>query len=166
MMFMKDISYFTGVGYIQYNPSRPGMKAQSVSSGRKNHQWWCILKVDREITRYYRWWIGRRYWGQTAIQSNWICQPSWDAHVSIVRGETPRVKNHWQAYNGEKVEFQYAHYPRQTTIEDRQTRHAKDGDFWFVDVICPRITEIRQELGLRTFSKSHLTVGRTYDSRF
>ena len=163
---MDNYAYFTAMGRIQYDPPRPGMRARSRVSGRRNQEWWCILKVDREITRYYRWWIGRHLWGRTAIQEDWLCLPSWDAHVSMVRGEKPRKNlDWWGKYEGEQVEFRYAHYPRQTTMEDRERRHAKDGDFWFVNVECPRIDEIRQELGLRTHYRYHLTVGRTYDNR-
>ena len=158
--------YHTALGCIKYDPPRHGMRKQSRASGRKNHEFWCILQVDREITRYYRWMIERRHWGLTAIQPDWLCQPSWDAHVSIVRGETPREHAElWKKYDGVKVEFKYAHYPRKTTMEDRDRRFAKDGDFWFVDVECPLIDHIRAELGLKTHFRYHLTVGRTYDNR-
>lgn len=163
---MDNYAYFTATGRIQYDPPRPGMKTRTRRSGSSTTDWWCILKVDREITRYYRWWIGRHLWGRTAIRPDWLCLPSWDAHVSIVRGEKPRQNAEmWRKYEGEQVEFQYAHYPRQTTAEDRLRRYAKDGDFWFVNVVCPRIDEIRAELGLRSNFRYHLTVGRTYDNR-
>jgi len=161
-----DVHYFTTMGQIQYDPPRPGMRKQSRSSGRINQQHWCILKVDREITRYYRWMIERDMWGLTAIQPDWLCQPSWDAHVSIVRGEKPRQNaDVWRKYDGVKVELRYAHNPRMTTMEDRNHRFAKDGDIFFIDVECPLIDLIRAELGLRTHPHYHLTVGRTYDSR-
>jgi len=158
--------YHTAIGTIKYDPPRHGMRKQTRASGRSNKDYWCILQVDTEITRYYRWMIQRRLWGWTAVQPDWLCQPSWDAHVSIVRGEQPRRKEElWRKYNGVKVEFKYAHYPRKTTMEDRANRYAKDGDFWFIDVECPLIDLIRDELGLRVHHRYHLTVGRTYDSR-
>ena len=163
---MDTYAPFTSIGRIQYDPPRPGMREKKRASGSSSRDGWCILKIDKEITRYYRWWIERHLWGLTAVKPGWLCMPSWDAHISIVRGEKPR-QNHdaWRKYHGEKVEFQYAHYPRRTTQEDRKKRYAKDGDFWFVDVVCPRIDEIRDELGLRSNFRYHLTVGRTYDNR-
>jgi len=148
---------FRSTGRIVYDPKRGGMKRRT--------KWWCVLNVDREITRYYRWWVSRRFWGMTAMKDDWLCQPSWDAHVSIIRGETPRreFRSLWGKYQGEEVEFWYSH--NACLAGDRGTRYAEDGDFWFVDVYCPRIDEIRDELGLKTFYKYHLTVGRTYDGR-
>ena len=163
---MDNYAYFTATGRILYDPKRPGMRKVTRASGASNIDWWCVLLVDKEITRYYRWWVQRHLWAWTAVQPDWLCQPSWDGHVSIVRGETPRM-NHdmWRKYQGEKVEFRYAHYPRRTTMDDRKRRYSKDGDFWFVNVECPRIDEIRSELGLQSNFRYHLTVGRTYDNR-
>lgn len=158
--------YHTAIGTIKYDPPRPGMRKRIRASGASNMDYWCILKVDPEITRYYRWMIQRRLWAWTALQPDWLCRPSWDAHVSIVRGEKPRQNEDvWRKYDGVKVEFKYAHYPRKTTMEDRDNRYAKDGDFWFIDVECPLIDLIRDELGLRVHHRYHLTVGRTYDNR-
>ncbi len=158
--------YHTAIGRIKYDPPRPGMRKRTRASGANNKDYWCILQVDTEITRYYRWWIQRHLWAWTAVQPDWLCQPSWDAHVSVIRGEHPRQNlDLWRKYDGVKVEFKYAHYPRKTTMEDRDNRYTKDGDFWFIDVECPLIDHIRAELGLSTHFHYHLTVGRTYDSR-
>lgn len=149
------MDYHTGTGKIIYDPRRPGLS--------KGASWWCILTVDREITRYYRWFIERELWGRTAVMPGWLCNPSWDAHVSIVRGEKPRTaeaRNSWKKHHGKKLLFQYAHYPRQagdTTGEER--------NFYFVEVICPELIEIREELELKTFYKFHLTVGRVWEDR-
>lgn len=159
------VHFFKGTGRLVYDPKRPGMKKRTRPSGANTIDWWCILQVDREITRYYRWWVNRHKWGMTAVQPDWLCQPSWDAHISVVRGERirPEFRDHWKAYDGEIVNFEYAHYP--FLADNRQNRYANDGDFWMVDVRCQRITEIRGELGLRTHHNYHLTVGRTYDVR-
>lgn len=144
-------------GTLVYDPKRGSMKRRT--------KWWCVLNVDREITRYYRWLISRRFWGLTAMKEDWLCQPSWDAHISVVRGETPgqEFRGLWGKYSGEKVEFWYS--PNLVFANNRERRYADDGDFWMLDVHCPRITEIREELGLKTFFHYHLTVGRTYDGR-
>ena len=43
-------------------------------------------------------------------KEKWIdlCQPSWDAHISIIRGEKPPkgLEHLWKKYDGQKVEFE------------------------------------------------------------
>lgn len=125
------------VGTIKYDPPRPGLK--------KKKDWWAIVKVDREITRYYRWWVKKRYWID-------LCMPSWDAHISIVRGERPErhLMHLWKKYDGHKVTFKYGHDVQQ------------NGQFWFVDVDCPFLLDIRKELNRPTNWNLHLTIGRTW----
>lgn len=152
------MDYHTSTGKIIYDPKRPGLA--------KNAAWWCILTADREITRYYRWWIERELWGRTAVIPGWLCNPSWDAHVSIVRGERPRdpsLRKLWKKHHGKVLSFQYAHYPRQAGDTTGNTE--EKGNFYFVDVVCPELTEIREELGLKTFYKFHLTIGRVWEDR-
>lgn len=129
-----------GTGKIIYDPHRHGMK--------KRTKWWCVANVDREITRYYRWWI------QKELHIKGLFRPSWDAHISIIRGEKPDddLLELWGKYQGEIIEFQYIHSPYK----------AKKNQFWAVEVVCPRIVEIRQELRKPINWKLHLTVGRTY----
>lgn len=125
-------------GVIKYDPPRPGMKRRT--------KWWAIVKVDREITRYYRWWVWNRYMIE-------LKQPSWNAHISIIRGETPpESKLHlWKKYNGKKIQFKYSHFVKQ----------AKKQQFWIVEVHCPFLKEIRDEFGFPSNWKQHLTVGKT-----
>lgn len=135
-----------GTGIIQYDPPRPGMKRKT--------DWWAIVRVDREITRYYRWWVKNRYWID-------LCQPSWDAHISIIRGEKPanHLMHLWKKYDGQKIEFEYKHDVRQsgdTTGWDRPDH------FWFVDVRAPVLNDIRAELERPVGWNFHLTIGRTW----
>ena len=125
-------------GIIQYDPPRPGMK--------KKTDWWAIVKVDREITRYYRWWVMNRYWLD-------LKQPSWNAHISIIRGEKPRAnKMHlWKKYNGVKVEFEYSHVVKQ--VENKP-------EFWYINVRCPLLRQIRNEFGIPSNWNSHITIGK------
>jgi hypothetical protein len=147
-----------GYGKIVYDPSRPGMK--------RRVEGWCIAEVDREVTRYLRWWINRKIVNPLGIEVSGslkkypfvpLHQPSWDAHISIVRGEYNRLSHEkrgiWRKYHGKTFEFQYDLNP-----------HPAPGkpDFWIVDVVAPEMMEIRRELGLRTTWPLHLTVGRTY----
>ena len=118
---------------------------------KRRTEWWCIVRVDPEITRLLRWWVQKERFID-------LHQQPWEPHISVVRGERPRANpDTWGKYEGELVTFEYAQNPR-------KTRGGKNdqGWFWFVDVYCDRIQEIRAELGLRTFHHSHLTFGRIY----
>lgn len=127
-------------GKIIYDPHRPGMKRKT--------QWWCVVPVDREITRYYRWLITREVPGLA------LHPPAWDAHISVIRGEKPDDdKMHlWRKYHKQKVTFWYSHYVR------------RNGHFWFVEVRCPGLIEIRREMDKPADWSLHLTVGRTWDN--
>lgn len=136
----------TGQGKIIYDPYRGGM----------NTRWWAVVSVDRELTRYYRWWLTRE------LHLKRLFAPAWDAHVSIVRGEEPDdgAKTLWSRYHLQKVEFQYSPVVRQAGDTTGETD--EKGHFWFVDVYCPKLLQIRDELGLQTRYKFHLTVGKVY----
>lgn len=133
-----------GTGRIVYDPRRPGMKSVQ--------PWWCILEVDREITRYYRWWLQKEK--HIILQ-----QPAWDAHISIVRGEKScqRFPELWRKYQNEQVTFDYEHGLLRS-VEDKD----QPGQFYWIDVECPRLSQIRDELGLPVGWRFHITIGRTY----
>lgn len=142
--------YHTSTGRLIYDPHRPGLK--------KRTKWWCIITVDREITKYYRWWIQRE------LHIKELKQPSWNAHISINRGEEPddNLKYLWKKYHGEMVEFKYKHYPICSGDRNFDSRENRPDNFWFVEVVCPRAIEIREELNRPTHWKLHITVGRTW----
>ena len=138
--------FVKGSGIIKYDPPRYGMK--------KKTQWWAVVEVDKEITRYFRWWIKKELWID-------LCQPSWDAHISIIRGERPSndKKDLWKKYDGMKIDFKYSLNVRQsgdTTGWDRPSH------FWFVEVECPQLKQIRDEFGFPSDWKQHITIGRTW----
>jgi len=138
--------FVEGSGIIKYDPPRYGMK--------KKTQWWAVVNVDKEITRYFRWWIKKELWID-------LCQPSWDAHISIIRGERPPEDkiNLWKKYDGQKVDFKYSLNVRQsgdTTGWDRPSH------YWFVEVECPLLRQIRNEFGFPSNWKQHITIGRTW----
>lgn len=139
--------WHTSTGKIVYDPYRGNLK--------KKPHWWCVLEVDREITRLYRWWI------QKELHVKGMCKPSWDAHISVIRGEkpTPELMHLWKKYDGEEVEFQYKQNPRQT---GDTTGGDRPDFYWFVDVRCQRILDIRAELKRPTDWGLHMTVGRTW----
>ena len=109
--------------------------------------WWLIVKVDEEICRYYRNLIHFRY---RSLQLN----PSRNgAHITAIAGKYEIPDNDhkylWNAYEGEKIDFKYN--PEINT----------DGEYFWMEVECKRIEEIREELGLtpRIIQPWHLTVG-------
>lgn len=132
---------FKTTGRIVYDPPRPGMK--------RRNEGWVIASVDRDITAYYRWWVKAKYFID-------LCEPSWNAHVSIVRGERvkPEYEHLWRRLHGKQIEIQYGHAVKQVESKPH---------FWYVSAHAPEIDEIRGELGLKTDFAYHLTIGRMYD---
>ena len=132
-----------GTGIIRYDPYRGSMKGRT--------QWWCVVEVDREITRYYRWWLQRE-------KHILLQQPAWDAHISIIRGEAvcARKPELWKKYDGKRVNFLYEHGNYRCEADP------KGGHFYWVDVHCPELSNIRKEFGLPTGWRFHITFGRTY----
>lgn len=140
-----------GSGKIIYDPHRANMKRRTTG--------WCIVEVDREITRYYRYWLDKKL-NPLGITGQELKQPSWDAHISVVRGEKlrPSVEHLWKKYHGQQVDFEYDHsYVR--CEPDKKL----GGHYYWVDVYSPFLDEIRKELQLPVGWKLHLTVGRTYE---
>lgn len=137
------VDFHHGTGIIKYDPYRAEMRNRTT--------WWCIVNVDREITRYYRWWLQKEK--HIILQ-----QPSWDAHVSVIRGEAAcsKRKELWKKYDGHKVDFFYEH----GTF--RSHPDPAGGRFYWINVECPQLAHIRKEMGLPVGWHFHITVGRTY----
>jgi hypothetical protein len=144
-------------GVIEYDPYRGDMA---------NTQWWCVMNTDNELCRYYREWVQKNptFFGETRLD---LIQPSWKAHVSLVRGETPReeYKPLWKKYHRKKVKFDYDPVVRRT---GDTTGNDRPGTFFFLDVYFDLYLVLRGELGLQTERdgvpfKGHLTIGRTND---
>ena len=135
---------FSSTGVIRYDPPRPGMKHKTKG--------WAIVSVSKEITRYYRYWVNKET-NPLKYEKKDLFEPAWNAHISIVRGEKiDASKMHlWKKYDKQRVEFEYSNNVYQP----------KPG-FFVVDVFCPIIDNIRDELGLKTFYEYHLTIGRSY----
>lgn len=131
-------------GKIVYDPYRGDMKSST--------PWWCIVELDTEITRYYRWWLRREK--HIILQ-----QPSWDAHITVIRGERECAKHPalWKKYHGKRVNFTYEHGILHSAKDKDQPGH-----FWWITANCPELDELRKELGLRTGYQYHITIGRTY----
>lgn len=126
-----------GSGIIRYDPIRQGM--------RRRVDWWSIVHVDRELTRYYRWWVKKEKFID-------LYEPSWDAHISIIRGEKPlpEYMHLWKKYNGIRISFEYEHDV------------FNEGFFWIIKVYSEELMNIRKEMNLPCNWPLHLTIGRTY----
>jgi len=140
--------FFTGSGVLQYNPYRGTMK--------KNIDWWLVVKTDPELVRYYSYQVKKNpvYFNETYIN---ILNPSWGSHISVVRGEEPndKFKQFWKKYDGHIINFTYS-----GLVKSSQNK------FWFLDVWCDKLNEIRSELGLKikydngNLFHYHLTIGK------
>ena len=88
-----------------------------------------IVSVDPELARFYRSLIPESY----PVQ-----KPRWPAHCTVVRSgkEKPVHMEHWGKYQGEIIEF---HYDPEIRI---------DNVYYWLNVWCDRLVEIRTELGL------------------
>lgn len=106
-----------------------------------------LIWVDRSIAEYYR----------SLIPKYIFIQPQkYPAHITVVRSgrETPDM-SHWGKYEGEEIEFAY----------DGKIKF-DGGVYYYLDVICERIAEIRMELGLPRYrfgdnKKYHITIGNS-----
>jgi len=134
---------YSCVGILLYNPPRGKMKT---------NPWWLVVDVEPEITRYYRWWVQKE-------KGILLCKPSWDAHITVVRGMEPTNSDIWNKHNLREIKFSICHMPRQsgdTTGWDRPD------NYWFVDIFSKNLSDIMTELGFPEKEKYHLTIGRTY----
>ena len=150
-IMLRDPKWFKGTGTLVYDPKR---------KNKKNTHDWLVLEVDREITRYFRWFIDHELVNITGAVDHGVLQPSGDAHVSVLRGagdlrNIPR--NHrdamWKKYQGRKVDFLYS----------PEVKLAK-GKFWYVEVKCPWLLELREwEWDVPFDFGMHLTVAKMRD---
>ena len=83
-----------------------------------------------------------------------MMRPGWQEHITVIRDEPPpdELKHLWECYVGEEVEFWY-----NPEVDSNDTHH-------WLDVVCERALDIREELGLARDPEYplHLTVGTTH----
>jgi hypothetical protein len=115
------------------------------TAGEAANKWWAIVECPKDIIDYYKYWV-------TKNQKIKISAPLFGSHISIIRGEEPKdkFKHLWRFRHGEEVEFTYT--PDYENL----------GEYWWLNVECPRLVEIRRELGLSDLPdyKFHLTIGK------
>lgn len=86
-----------------------------------------VLDVDQSIVEYYRSLLPK------SLRTN---PQKYDAHISVVRKESPSNIQFWGKHSGEEVEFEYAHDIRNGSV------------YFWIDAFSRRLEEIREELGL------------------
>jgi len=151
---------FRSYGYIDYDPRGPGVKFRPnwmilrCDSFVKDKK---LFYKRNSMDAYYRWlirknrftvvssdlWLSWR--GLSSDRSPWkvkvknraLTKSVWGPHISVIRGERIKNKKLWDAYQKEKVWFEYD--PRYINT---------NGKHWWFRIISPRLKEIRIELGL------------------
>lgn len=107
---------------------------ESTGQLQYSKDWRLVLRVDQDLADYYR-----------SLIPKWMpCQrPRWAAHITVVRQEKeiPVNKQYWWKYNKEPVNFFYIPH----------IHHGKV--YYWINVYCKRLEEIRLELGLPVHSQ-------------
>lgn len=112
--------------------------------GNRNEKWWLVVDCDEEIGRYFR-----SLYDLAAYRTDSLQRPSWSSHITVIRDEEPPNKQLWELYAGAKVEFM-CFLPVRT-----------DGYYYWLDVRCERLLNLREELGLPRQPEMgfHISVG-------
>lgn len=94
-------------------------------------RWYAVLDCCPELGRLYRTLFHYHVYQTRKIQNTFFGN-----HITVVRDEEPKNQEFWKKYNGELIEFEYSSV-------------ADNNDYYhWLPVICPRLDEIRTELGL------------------
>lgn len=106
--------------------------------------WWLILKLDDDITAYYRWFFIRE-------KGLMLQKSAWGSHVSVIRGEVVD-KDLWEQikekYSGKEIEIEYELIPK------------TNGKHVWLRSISKELLEIREEFGLgKSEIGFHITLG-------
>jgi hypothetical protein len=86
-----------------------------------------VVEVDKGIVNYYR---------DLLPKYIYLNRQMYAPHISVIRHEVPPNLEHWGKYEGEEVRFFYKPSVRHGTV------------YYWLDVFCVRLEEIRLELGL------------------
>ena len=100
-----------------------------------------VLHVDQGIADFYR-----------AMLPKWLPANAqyYPAHISVVRHETSPNMSAWKKHEGERIAFEY------------KPEVVGDETYYWLDVWCSRLCEIRTELGLAPYpwwrNRFHITI--------
>lgn len=111
--------------------------------GEGSSKWWLVMDCDPEIGKYYRY-----LYSLDRFHSAIMVRPAWKEHITVIRNEEPPKPEAWHKYEGLVVEFGYR--PEVLT----------NGEYYWLAIECPFLTELRQELGLgEPEFPFHLSIG-------
>lgn len=111
-------------GFLRYSPKLLG--------DRVSEKYWLVLDCDPEIGSYYR-----KLYNMDCHRCNpFLSKPAWKEHITVVRNEEPTNKDLWEKYANKSVEFKY-NFSANT-----------NGIYWWLDVECVQLLDLREELGL------------------
>lgn len=113
----------------------------------KHEDYWCVINVNREITRYYREQFRRKF-------GILLYAPAFDAHISVLRGmkhSTPKMDENWEYLNNKDVEIYYD-----------SDLYWNNNHVW-INTYCKEYFNIREYYGVADWNVSnfsHLTIGK------
>lgn len=115
---------------------------------QRDDRFWLVVDVDPEIVEFARSLVPK------TLKLN---KQRYDPHITVVRNERPVNMDAWRAHEGELIQFSYS-----SVVFD-------DGLYWWLVASCPRLQEVRVELGLLEHSEFtrppdmtdlfHITIG-------
>lgn len=122
-------------GKVKYDP---------VSDRTTFEPHWVILLCDKEIIRYYQ---------HIYFKTNYkkLQTAAWGSHISIIRGEKPKIIKNWKMYDNKIIDFNY--------IYDGEF-YTNDKHVW-IKARSPKFDIIRESLGLspKPFLDFHISIG-------
>lgn len=110
---------------------------------------WAILSCDDEFSKYYRHLYELNNKALNSSYCGKLVRPVWGAHISCIRNEKITTNN-WGISANKTFEFEY-----EPGVSDNK-------EYFWLNVKCPAISEIRLKYNLSPFPKFgfHLTIGR------
>ena len=139
-------------GKLVYDPARNVSVTKEAVKFKKVHKLHALV-VElpwSQLHLYYQWFLRKEFGSWFELQP-----PMYGLHVTVVRGDERIDSEHlklWEKYDGQEIEIAYD--PSKIELH---------WQFWYIDVVSPKLHEIRKELGLHNHHRLHLTIGRQYD---
>ncbi len=107
---------------------------ESIGTFHYSENYKLVIDCDQELSEYYRCLIPKYY----DIQKS-----RWKAHITVVRSEkeAPINLEHWGKYQGQEINFFYDPIVKMGKI------------YFWLNIWCKKLEEIRIELGLSNVSE-------------
>jgi hypothetical protein len=129
---------FDSEGILKYSPKTLG--------NRVSDKWWLIIECDPEIGRYVR-----HLYRKFRFDCDTMTRPAWREHITVIRNEHPLSDrlHLWEMNEGQVMTFRVG-------LEVKT-----NGEYFWLDIECDRVLDIREELGLprNPYYPLHLSIG-------